>query len=242
MCCHALQMLAHATNPRVVGIRAVIIDTYQDRLIAGIVMEKCETSLEDRILAWQQLPQAVHPSFAAHWRPEPSWPVLQCLLLQAAKTLAELHGRGPGRAIIHNDLRSPNFLLHAGLNGWEMRLCDFGLATAAAAAKAGAPGAAAGALPLAAAAGGVLGGTWLQAAAVAAAAAPAVCPEPEALVPRVTEVWQSLAPELWLWWQDRTYRVTGATDVFALGGSAGGTVGAMHSTHYLQTSLPSSVC
>jgi serine/threonine protein kinase len=196
-------MQARMTNPRVVGIRAVILDGRQ-----AIVMDQCHCSLADRITAWQQQDNAQPPMFSPGWEPEPSWRVLQDLLLQAALTLAVLHGRGPGHAIIHNDLRADNFLLALNHGGYELRLCDFGLAVTAA------PDAGAG--PQAAAA----WGAWPQAPAAAAAAGGG--PHVEAFVPAVTAVVQSLAPELWTGYQFEDgsywYRVTGATDVFSLGG------------------------
>jgi hypothetical protein len=64
-----------------------------------------------------------------------------------------------------------------------------------------------------------VGGAWPQAAAAAAG------PQVEAFVPTVTAVVQSLAPELWAGYRSADgsycYRVTGATDVFSLGGCGG---------------------
>lgn len=225
-----MQERAKRYNPRVVGVRAVITQPGY----YGIIMEACDSGLFNRIQDWQTRDQAA--PMLQGWHPEPSWPVLQSLLREAAQTLWDLHSRG----IIHNDLRAANFLLKAGLRGWELRLCDFGLAkvdegpatggaaagpagtagAAAAGAAAGdAAGAAVGAAGYAPADGAVAGGAAGDAAGAAAGqaqpGAPAGGPRPSARARQVTNhLWR--APELFAD-EEQWYTVTGPTDMYALG-------------------------
>lgn len=115
-------MLAHnACQQGVVKLQAVCYKPL------AIVMEMCVCALHERINTWSLQEQ---PQQLLDWQQhaEPSWPLLHALFKQAAWTLKLLHAQ----AILHNDLKPHNWLMQhkpGDPTGWQLKLCDFGLAT-----------------------------------------------------------------------------------------------------------------